>query len=101
MFQICRIAERFDELKPHRSRPAVGLLRWHARLEVIRPIYEGPPWHAVQEAVRPLVLNEPVEHGPRAWQMLAHIRWIIAMHPEIVDHTHPHQRKRGDHLRQL
>src|SRR5713101_5218186 len=71
--EIRRIAKRFDKLKRHWGRPAIGILRRHSRLEAIRPVDERPPRHPVQESVAPLVLNEPVEHGARAWQMPAHI----------------------------
>ena len=54
---------------------------------------------SVEQPIGPLMAQKPIERGARADELFANESWIIAVHPEVVNHADPEQRECRDRLK--
>src|SRR5882724_10717814 len=98
--QLRAIPQRLRKLQRHHRRAAIFFLRRHSVRKIRAPIHKGPPRNLAKQSIRALPPQKPIERCPRPGHLAAHKIRIAPIHPEVVHHSHPHQRKCRNHLRQ-
>src|SRR5215471_12955135 len=98
--QLRRVAQGFHKLKGHDGGLALRLLRRHAINKICAPIDEWPPRYVPKQTVGPLASQKPSQSGSGSRKLSTDEGRIAAVHPEVMDHPNPQQRKRRNHLLQ-